>query len=147
MWGAAWWLGFALLDLAPWRIAVPVGIALSAGAMLTTWLFRSQEVSSGWERQTRTGWLALMLCSPFLLASIGPIPSYAQMIFLGALWGVALILYAVPTGDFPLGLVGAGILLTGVFARSFGAHRLLVFGCVAGLAMVALGASRARGAR
>ena len=139
-WGLAWAVGYGLLALAPWRLAVPVGCVLAFGATLVSWIFCSREVTSGRERRTRAGWLAMLLCSPFLIAVVSPTPARTEALFLGALWGVALLLFAIATLDLPLGVVGALIVLTAAGSRIAAADRpLLVFGLVAGLAMLALG--------
>lgn len=139
-WGLTWAVGYALLALAPWRLAVPVGCVLALGGALVSWIFRSRQVTSGRERRTRAGWLALLLCSPFLVAVVSPIPARTEALFLGALWGVALLLFAIATLDLPLGVVGALIVLAAGGSRTAAVDRpLLVFGLIAGLAMLALG--------
>ncbi len=143
-WGIAWAAGYTLLDLAPWRVAVPAGAALVVAALTATWLCRARRtVRSGWERRTRLGWAALMLCSPFLVASVSPVPGRVLAIFLGALWGAGLLLFAVAAGDRPLGIVGAFTVLVAAFCRPvLHPHALLGFGLLAGGAMLALGAWR-----
>lgn len=132
-WGLAWAVRYALLALAPSPLAVPVGCVLAFGAALVTWIFRSREVTSGRERRTRAGWLALLLCSPFLIAVVSPIPVHPEALFLGALWGVALLLFAIATLDLPLGVVGALIVLAAAGSRIAALDRpLLVFGLIAG---------------
>jgi hypothetical protein len=144
LWGVAWIAGYALLDLAPWRVAVPAGLALAAAAVAGTWLSRVRPaVLSGWERRTRTGWAALMLCSPFLVASVSPVPSRVLAVFLGAVWGVGLLLFAIAAGDVPLGATGAFTVLAAAFCRPLlHQHALLGFGLCAGGAMFALGGWR-----
>jgi len=145
-WGIAWIAGYALLDLAPWRAAVPAGLALAAAAVTATWLARVRSaVLSGWERRVRTAWTALMLCSPFLAASISPVPGRVLAAFLGAVWGVGLLLCAIAVGDVPLGAAGAVTVLAAAFCRPvLHHHALLGFGLCAGGAMVVLGAWRLR---
>lgn len=142
-WGAAWVVGFALLDQAPWRLAVPVGLALAAGAAVATWTWRSPQIRSGRETRIGLGWLALMLCSPFLVAVVSPIPDRVEMMFLGALWGVALLLYGIASADVAPAVVGAITVLAATISRVSGIpHPLLVFGAVAGGSMLALGLRR-----
>ncbi len=147
-WGIAWIAGYALLDLAPWRAAVPAGLALAAAAVAATWLSRMHSaVLSGWERRIRTAWAALMLCSPFLVASVSPLPGRVLAAFLGAVWGVGLLLYAIAVADVPLGAAGAFTVLAAAFCRpALHHHALLGFGLCAGGAMLVLGAWRLRGA-
>lgn len=143
LWGVAWLTGYALLDLTPWALAVPVGLAVSAAAVAGTWRSGAQDVLNGWEQRVRLSWLVLMASSPPLLMTVSPLPMHAVLIFLGALWGVALLLYAVAVGDIPLGAVGTVVLVTAAAVRVLGLdHDLLTFGVFAGGAMTALGAYR-----
>ena len=145
-WGLAWIAGFSLLDLAPWPVAVPAGAALAVAAAAGTWLSRARPaVRSGWEHRTRAGWIALLACSPCLVLCISPVPGRVMAAFLGALWGVALLLYAIATGDVPLGVVGGLTVVAAAFCRIL-LHRygLLGFGLCAGGAMLALGGWRVR---
>lgn len=145
VWGVAWLIGYVALDTAPWVVAVPVGLGLSAAAMLGTWLCRSEQVVNGWERRIRLSWLVLMGSSPLLVATITPAPAHTVALFLGALWGIALLLYAVAAGDVALGVVGAVIVATAPAAHiAVHDHDLLVFGVLAGGAMAALGMTRMR---
>lgn len=142
-WGVAWLVGFALLDSRPWRVAVPIGLLLALAAMALTWVGRSPQVRSGREGRVGLGWLALMLCSPFLVATIGPVPARVEILFLGALWGVALLLYGVASADIALCAVGVLIVLGGAFSRPVSPpHALLVSGLVGGASMLALGGWR-----
>lgn len=144
-WGTAWSAGFAVLDLASWRIAVPLALLLAVGAAVGTWAVRSPEVRSGWERRIQVGWVALFLSSPFLVASVSPVAVRVELVFLGALWGVALLLYAVATTDFLLGAVGGITVLAAAFCRPLvPEHPLLTFGVVAGGAMLLVGSWRIR---
>lgn len=145
VWGVAWLLGYVALDTLEWAVAVPVGIGLSVAAALGTRLCRSEEVVNGWERRVQLSWLVLMASSPLLVATISPAPARSVVLFLGALWGVALLLYAVAAGDVALGVVGALIVVMAAVANvAVQHHGLLVFGLVAGAAMVALGVARLR---
>jgi len=144
IWGTAWIAGYALLDLAPWRTAIPAGAALAVAAGAGTWLSRLHPaVLSGWERRTRLGWAALMLSSPFLVASVSPVPGRTLAVFLGALWGVGILLFAIAGGDLPLGVVGAVTVLAAGFCRQVLPHHALFgFGLCAGGAMLFLGGWR-----
>ena len=143
-WGVAWAVGYTLLDLLPWPAALPAGAALVVAALGVTWLTRlRRSVLSGWERRVQVGWAALMLCSPFLVASISPVPGRVMAVFLGALWGTGLLLFAIATGDRPLGVAGALMVLAAAFCRPLlHHHALLGFGLLAGLAMILLGGWR-----
>ncbi len=142
-WGIAWLLGYSALDLLPWAVAIPVGVALALGAALGMWWWRPGEVGSGHERKVQLSWLVLMACSPLLVATAGVVTSTAVLLFLGALWGVALLLLAVATGDVALGVVGGLVVVAAAAVRiAVPQHLLLTFAVVAGGAMTALGAYR-----
>ena len=142
-WGFAWLTGYLLLDLAPWRVAVPVGSALAVGAVVVTWALRSQEVRTSRTARVGAGWLVVMGSSPFLLAVVSPDDGRVEALFLGTLWGVAMTLFAVATADRPFALLGAAVVLTGPFSRVLaGPHSLAVFGVVGGAGMLSLGVWR-----
>lgn len=145
LWGTAWLVGYAGLDILPWVTAIPLGLALSALAVVGTALSHSDEVVNGWERRVQLSWLVLMASSPLLVAIITPAPAHTVLIFLGALWGIALLLFAVAAADFALAAVGAIILGTATAVHVLSPARdLLVFGVVAGGSMAALGLRRMR---
>ena len=145
IWGVAWLLGYAALDLLPWSIAIPLGSALSTIATLGTWLGQSRAVVNGWERRIQLSFVAFMACSPVLVLAIMPVPAHTILLFLGALWGVALLLYAVATGDRVLGVIGVLIVVAAAALHIIDpAHDLLMFGMVAGGAMASLGLRRMR---
>lgn len=137
----AWVLGYALLDLQPWTLAVPVGLGLAVGAVATTVLVRSRETRSGREARVGLGWWVVMACSPLLVIIVRPVEPPTVAIFLGSLWGVAMLLLATATRDLPLGVVGGAIVLGGAACRTVAdlGHPLLVFGLVGGLGMLGLG--------
>lgn len=145
-WGVAWILGYGALGALPWSLALPVGGGLCAAAVLVTWLSRSNDqVVNGWERRIRLSWLVLMASSPLLVATITPAPTHAVLTLLGALWGVALLLYAVASADGWLGVAGAAIVVTAAAVHVAGVTQdLLVFGAIAGGTMTALGLRRMR---
>lgn len=145
MWGVAWLVGYLALDTLNWAIAVPLGMVLSISAAVGTWLKRSAEVVNGWERRVRLSWLVLMVSSPLLVITVSPTPVAAMLLFLGALWGIALLLYAVAAADLALGIVGTIVLVAAPLARTaLDHHELLVYGVLAGGAMITLGLRRMR---
>ena len=142
-WGVAWMAGYAGLGLLPWATAVPLGLALSACAVLVTVLVRSTEIVSESRGRIAASWVALMVSSPLLAATVAPVPVPTMLVFLGALWGVGLLLLAVGTSDAPLGVVGGIVVAVAASAHVLlGDRSLLVFGLVAGGAMAGLGAVR-----
>jgi len=144
-WGAAWILGYTALGTVSWSIALPAGGVLSAAATLLTWLSRARQVVTDWQRRIQLSWLVLMASSPLLVATISPAPAHTVPIFLGALWGVGLLLYAVASADGWLGATGALIVVTAAAVHATApTGDLVVFGVLAGGAMSALGLRRMR---
>lgn len=141
-WGLAWAVGFPLLDLAPWRVALPVGSGLAVAAGLVSWGLRPRHLQTGREGPVRGGWLAVMLASPFLVLSMIGMPVPTILVVLGVLWGLAMLLYAVAAVDRAFAVVGALIVVLGGVVRHVVGQPLVVFGLVAGGAMVLLGVAR-----
>jgi hypothetical protein len=148
LWGVAWMAGYAALALLPWGVAVPAGLVLALIATVGTWRVRSRDIVSDRARPLGVGWGVVMACSPLLVVTITPAPAATILLFLGALWGVALALLAVASSDRALGVVAAVVVVSAASARLFaGPHAVLVFGLVGGAAMVVLGLVRMRAVR
>lgn len=147
LWGLAWLAGFAALDLLPWPLAVPLGVAFALAAALGSRLWQAADAVSGWEARLRWCWAAILGVSPLLVLVVSPVPATRAALLLGALWGLALLLYAVACGDLPLGAVGAVIVVAAAVTRLVDVHPLLLFGLVGGLAQAGLGLSRMRAVR
>jgi hypothetical protein len=146
VWGVAWLGGYSAFDLLPFWPAVLIGGALWVLAALSSRFHGADEVVSSWQRSARRSWLVLVAASPLLVLAIMPVPAGTVLLLLGALWGVALALFAVATGDRPLGAVGWLVLVAAACCRFVvPGHGLLVFALVAGGAMAVLGAVRTVG--
>lgn len=143
IWGTAWIAGYTAFDLLPLRPAIAVGAPLWVLAVVVSRIARNDDVVSGWQRGTRRSWAVVVLCSPLLVLTIMPAPPAVVMLLLGALWGVALLLFAVATGDVVLGGVGVLVVTVAAVARIVvPGHGVLGFGLVAGGAMAVLGLVR-----
>ncbi len=144
-WGAAWILGLGALDLldGPLRILVAV-LAWTVG-MVLSWLPVHSVIRTGTETRMRWAWLVVLVASPFLVTAAQPASFTHGVLFLGALWGLAMCLYAIATDDRVLAVVaGSGIVIAAVLADVEIATRLLGFGLCTGLPLLALGISRVR---
>lgn len=142
-WGAAWILGLGALDLlgGPTRILV-AALAWMIG-MLLSWLPMRAVIRTGTETRMRWAWVVVLAASPFLVSAARPASFVHGMLLLGALWGLAMCLYAVATDDRILAVVtGFGIVTAGVLAALEIPNRLLCFGLSAGLPLLALGIHR-----
>lgn len=143
VWGVAFLVAYAGLDLLPtpgdW-ICASVTIVL---AIMLSWLPRRHQVRTGWTGRARLGWLVVFVCSPAIVATVAPIEPTRWMLLLGALWSLAMALFAVATRDFVL--VVAMVLATlsaGVAASQEFLPPLLLFGTVAGGLLILVGARR-----
>lgn len=148
-WGFTWIVGVPaveLLDGLP-RILV-CGCAWLIG-MLTSWWPMSGAIRTGLETPLRRAWLVVFVATPFLLLAARPESFTYGMLLVGGLWGVAMCLYGVATQDGLFALVtGFGVVVAGMTSLLVTSHPLTPYGVIAGLPLVALGATRMwRGAR
>ncbi|MBJ7604168.1 MAG: hypothetical protein JF888_13400 [Candidatus Dormibacteraeota bacterium] len=142
-WGVAWVLGYAAVQLLPPWIGLGAFSVLGVAALTLTRRVATPELQTGWEAQFRRCWWALIGVTPLLGLIIEPTPLPTLLLLLGALWGVALLLYAVAITDWALGMVG--VTIVGGAAASHvlaGGWPLLCFGVVGGGAMAILGSVR-----
>ncbi len=147
-WGIAWMIDYTALQFLPGWIALLMWVVLVAGAFATprlvAWSDAGQStVISGWQGQFRRAWWVVLFGSFALVTIVAPAPDYVIYLLLGALWGIAHLLYAVATEDRPLAFLGGGIVLIAVAARVFAPEiALLLFGLLAGGCMAIFGALR-----
>jgi hypothetical protein len=148
-WGLAWMVTFPAAQLLPFGWALAVTALTTAGALAATRIGARWDPtpgSTGWERRIRRGWWSVIAAG--ILIDLIAAPARISVYFLlpGALWGLALLLLAIVTGDLGLGLLGAAI---AVLATALGAvlpdQALVLFGLLGGGAMVALGSARVLG--
>jgi hypothetical protein len=149
-WGAAWLVSYPAVQFLPFAAAVVVCILATVAAFTLTAVGKRWDPapgSTGWERQLMRSWWAV-LAGGFLVNVIAA-PAAIPVYFLipGALWGVAMLLYAVVVGDVALGALGAGIAVLAAVLRVVTLDQSLVlFGVLGGGGMVAVGLVRVLGA-
>lgn len=87
----------------------------------------------------------VVVCGGALATIASPAPPYVVPLLLGALWGVAYMLYAIVAADRPLGFLGGGIVALAVICRIVVPDTsLLIFGIVAGASIALFGGIRMR---
>lgn len=142
-WGAAWILGLGALDLLDGWLRVLVVSAAWVIGMLLSWLPVRNVIRTGSETRIRWAWVIVLVASPFMVSAARPESFTHMMLFLGALWGLAMCLYAVATHDrFLAAVAGFGIVMAGVLAASDAPNQLLWFGVSAGVPLLVLGICR-----
>lgn len=143
VWGLAWVVAHAGLELLPMPWSPVVYLVALALAIVLSWLPRGQGVRSGHERPLRQGWFVVAAASPFLVSTIAPIDAERAALFLTALWSLALALTGVALADWAvLGVCFGSVALAGVAPHLPGDIPLTVYGCGSGAALVTLGLLR-----
>lgn len=142
-WGTAWILGLGALDLLDGLARILVAVLAWTIGMLLSWLPMRAVIRTGSETRMRWAWVVVLVASPFLVAAAQPGSFSHGVLLVGALWGLAMCLYAIATDDPILAVVaGIGIVMAGVLAALDIPSRLLWFGVTAGLPVLALGIYR-----
>lgn len=142
-WGVAFGLGYAALDLLGGvaRLLV-VGLAWLIG-MGCSWLPMRHAIRTGAEGRTRWGWVVVLVASPFLVAAAQPSHWVYLALFLGALWGMAMSLYAVATADIPFAVASmVVVVVAAVAAIQPLLPQLAFFGVGAALPLLTIGVHR-----
>ncbi|MBZ2196643.1 hypothetical protein [Occultella gossypii] len=143
-WGIAWAVGYPALghlDL-PW--ALVVGALATAVGLVATFAGREPGVSNPGAGRLRGAWFLVLAASPFLVQVVSPLEPWRLALFLGALWGVAMAIYAIMTADRALLAVSGGsVVLAAVVTVPEGISPLLVYGLGTGIALLVLGIVRA----
>jgi hypothetical protein len=145
-WGLAWMVTFPAAQFLPLGWALAVTALTGAGALAATRMGSRWDPtpgSTGWERRIQRGWWSVIVAG--ILIDLIAAPARISVYFLlpGALWGLALLLFAIVAGDLGLGLLGAGIaaLATGL-GLVLPDQALVLFGLIGGGAMAVLGSAR-----
>jgi hypothetical protein len=142
-WGTAWIVGLGALDLLDGPMRVVVAVLAWLVGMLLSWLPLRSVIRTGAETRMRWAWVVVLVASPFLVAAAQPASFTHGVLLVSALWGLAMCLYAIATGDQILAVVaGSGIVLAAVLADADSESRLLWYGLGAGLPLLALGTCR-----
>jgi len=145
VWGVVWLLGYTGLQFLPfaigWALWLPLGVAAYA---LTRWL-RDDTIRSGWEARFTRAWWVIVFGSVFLVSTVVPAEALAIILLTGGLWGLALLLYGVVSGERALAVLGGGIVVLAPLLRQlFPDWAALLFGLLGGGGMVLLGLWRER---
>jgi hypothetical protein len=145
-WGVAWMVTYPAVQFLPFPAAVAAGgVSAAAAFALTRFGVRWDPTPgrTGWERQVTRGWWAVLVAAFVVDVIAAPAPMQVFFLIPGALWGLALLLYAVVVGDAALGLLGAGVAaLAAVLRLFFLDESLLLFGLAGGGWMAATGLVR-----
>jgi VIT1/CCC1 family predicted Fe2+/Mn2+ transporter len=145
-WGLAWAVTYPAVQFLPF----PAALAVSAGSAAAAFALTKVGVRwdptpgrTGWERQVTRGWWAVLVASFVVDVIAAPAPMQVFFLIPGALWGLALLIYAVVVGDLALGVLGAGIAVLAAVVRLFFLDQsLLLFGLAGGGWMAATGLVR-----
>lgn len=142
-WGVAWIVGMPAVELLDGVPRIVAATAAWLTGMLMSWWPRRASIRTGTERKLRVAWVVVFGAMPFLVSAAQPASLTHTMLLLGALWGVAMCLYAIATDDRAYAAVaGFGTVVAGVVAAPDLANPLVCYGMAAGIPMVALGAVR-----
>lgn len=142
-WGAAWATGYAALDLLDGLARIAVMVLAWAFAMLMTWMPLRTAIRTGVESRMRWAWTAVMVASPFLVSAAQPSSMVHLALLLGALWSMAMCLYAIATHDTAFAVIAMfGVVLAGASGIQEALAPLLLFGVTSGLILLVLGVYR-----
>jgi hypothetical protein len=148
-WGMAWMVTYCAAQVLPFAPALLAGAASSAVAFALTKLGSRWDPTpgrTGWEGQVTRAWWAVLVAAFVVDVVAAPAPPAVLFLIPGALWGLALLLYAVVIEDLALGVLGAGIaVLAAVLRLFFLDESLVLFGLLAGGGMIAVGLLRLLG--
>lgn len=143
-WGITWTVGLPAVEVLDGigRIVVCAGAWL-IGMLMSWWPMRTA-IRTGTETTMRRAWFVVLGSSPLLVAAARPESFTYAVLLLGALWGLAMCLYAVATEDWGFAAVaGFGIVAAAAVAGPDLDHPLSWYGVAAGLPLVILSATRA----
>lgn len=142
-WGVAWIIGLAALDLLDGPPRFVVAALAWAAAILVSWLPMRSAIRTGVETRMRWAWVVVLASSPFIVGAARPETSTHALLLIGALWGLAMTLYAVATGDRTFAAAaGAGVVVAGAVSMLDVDDALLWYGVLGGLPLLVLGISR-----
>lgn len=142
-WGTAFGAGYAALDLLDGVARIVVVLLAWSIGMFCSWFPMRYAIRTGSEGRTRWGWIVVLAASPFLVAAAQPSSWVYIALFLGALWGMAMCLYAVATADLPFAVASMTVVVVGaVGAVQTFFPPLALFGIASALPLLAIGAYR-----
>src|SRR5215472_17432155 len=141
-WGVAWMVTYPAAQLLPFALALAAGTAAAAAAFAMTKLGARWDPTpgrTGWEAQVMRAWWAVVVAAFVVDVIAAPAPAPVLFLIPSAVWGLALLLYAVAAEDRALGVLGAGIAVLAAVLRLFLLDQSLVlFGMLGGGGMVAV---------
>jgi hypothetical protein len=144
-WGLAWMVTYPAVQFLPFAPAVAVSAATGPAAHALTRVGVRWDPApgrTGWERHVTRAWWAVAIAAFFVDLIAAPAPVQVLFLIPGALWGLAMLLYAVAAGDLALGVLGAGIAVLAAALRLFLDESLLLFGLLGGGGMAGTGLLR-----
>jgi hypothetical protein len=145
-WGVSWMVTYPAAQVLPFALALVAGAAMSAAAFAMTKLgarWDPMPGRTGWEVRVRRAWWAVLVAAFVLDVVAAPAPAQVLFLIPGALWGLAILLYAVVVEDRALGMLGGGIAALAAALRLFFLDdSLVLFGLLGGGGMVAIGLLR-----
>jgi hypothetical protein len=148
-WGLSWMVTYPAAQFLPFGLAMVAGTGTAAAAFALTKVGVRWDPApgrTGWEREVTRGWWAVLLVGFAVDAIAAPAPAQVFFLIPGAMWGLALLLYAVVVGDRALGVLGAGIAVLAAALRLLLLDEsLLLFGLLGGGWMAATGLLRVVG--
>lgn len=146
-WGLGWLLAYGCLALVRGGVGLAIASVIFVVAVVASWL-GDGGIRTGWERKIKLAWLGIVISSVFLVSTVAPVPMDRLLLFVGALWCLAMLLYAIATDDRAWAVVSAtGVVVAGV-SPMLPWSVLLTFAIGVGGPLLVLGvARRAGGAR
>lgn len=146
VWGLVWLLGYTGVQFLPFAPAWALWLLLGTAAYaLVRHMRREETVRSGWEAVFLRAWWVMICGTMAITLLVIPAPFAVVALLPGALWGLAILLYAVVADDRALATLGGALVLAAPLLRlAVPGWSPLLFGLLGGGGMLALGVARAR---
>lgn len=148
-WGLTWMVTYSAAQFLPFGAALVIAGAAGAAAFVLTKMGVRWDPApgrTGWERHLMRAWWVIVAGAFAVDVIAGPTPVQVLFLIPGAVWGMALLLYAAVVEDRPLGVLGAGIVVLAVVLRLFLLdYSPVLFGLLGGGGMAATGLVRVVG--
>lgn len=145
-WGIAWIVGLGAIDVLTGIPRLIVVVIAWVIAMALSWVPSRRTVKHATDARVRWAWTIVFAASPLLILAADPRSVANGVLLLGALWGLAMCVYAVATGDIAFAIAsGVSIVAAGALAALASPPSMLWYGLLGGIALLALGLHRALG--
>lgn len=145
-WGVSWMVTYPVAQFLPFAPALTVGAVAAAAAFALSRLGTRWDPTpgrTGWERQFMRSWWAVLVVAFVIDVIAAPVPTAVYFLIPGAVWGLAIVIYAVVAEDRALGALGAGVVGLAAVLRLFLLDdSLVLFGLLGGGWMAATGLAR-----